>query len=122
VNFNTGQSTVISTISYGNAVTGFKMVSGLTQSSLINCAAGGNATDYDVNLASYQKIACLTLTATPFTNAAGNDFSLNTTAAAVHSAAQPASLALSPAFRRRVSATSGRRNPRQRPAALWPAI
>ncbi len=46
-----------------------------------NCAVGSSTVaDYQSTLASYQKVGCLTLTADPFTNAAGNDFSLNTTA------------------------------------------
>ncbi len=74
----TNGTRAIGCIDYGSAGTGF-MSSGSSANQLINCAAGGNLVDYDASFASYQKINCVTLTASPFTNAAGGDFSLNTT-------------------------------------------
>lgn len=71
---------LINCISRNNTGKGFALSSGVTSSTLFNCAAGANVTaDYDTNFASYQKINCVTLTATPFTNSASLNFSLNTT-------------------------------------------
>lgn len=67
-------------IAYGNTTYGFKSTTHSYQGTLYNCAAGNNTTaDFDANFASYQKSNCVTLTANPFTNAVGNDFSLNAT-------------------------------------------
>lgn len=68
-------------VSYGN-VNGFSDGgNGYSQPLFYNCAAGGNITaDYVSPIGATQKVNVVTLTANPFTNAAGGDFSLNNTA------------------------------------------
>jgi hypothetical protein len=63
-------------VAYLNGGYGFNVVS---QNTLFNCAAGSN-TSGDFNSAGIVNVGPITLTADPFTNAAGGDFSLNTTA------------------------------------------
>lgn len=63
-------------ISYGNTGKGYNNAALL---SLINCAAGSNSGGY-TNVTPLLDIDPITLTADPFTNAAGGDFSLNNTA------------------------------------------
>lgn len=65
-------------LSWGG-VNGFNNVSGMTSSPLFfRCAAGGASTaNFASNIAAGQKIDCITLSADPFTNAAGLDFSPN---------------------------------------------
>ncbi len=66
-------------IAYGCSGKGFSLVNS-PGIALYNCAAGGNTPDFDTTVAAYQKINCVTLTAPPFTNPAGGDFSPNNAA------------------------------------------
>ena len=78
--FNTDRGTAVNCISYGNAQKGFRTLTSQGMCSMVSCASGGNGTDYDTQFLSYQKVNCLTLSANPFTNASGNDYSLNSSA------------------------------------------
>jgi hypothetical protein len=70
-------------LSYGNTGIGFSGGSAGGQSVLRNCAAGGNTGgNYSPSFYTTKLINCQNLTADPFTNAAGGDFSLNNVAGA----------------------------------------
>lgn len=70
----------VNCIAYGNIGTGFNSA-GLSLSPLMACAAGNNGTNFSTTLLQDAlKFGLIVLTADPFTNAAGNDYSLNTTA------------------------------------------
>lgn len=79
---NTGvQSVAANCVSVGNAGNGFEASASLDLVRLFNCATQGN-----LAATSNIPVACMygtvVLTGNPFTNAAGNDFSLNTTSGA----------------------------------------
>ncbi|HWO57971.1 MAG TPA: hypothetical protein VNN55_10440 [bacterium] len=72
---------LVSCIAYQNAGTGFMAGSAYSDMKLLyNCAAGANGTNFSANFGSGTQVNSVTLTADPFTNAAGKDFSLNNTA------------------------------------------
>lgn len=69
-------------IAYGNGATGFTnspSAANVGTFSMTHCAAGGNLTNRDYTPGALD-IAFVTLTADPFVNAAGGNFSLNATA------------------------------------------
>ncbi len=74
-------ATCTNCISYGNTGVGYAggTVTNLWASKLLNCAGGGNSSNFSGLFAS-QIVNFQALSAGPFTNAAGNDFSLNSTA------------------------------------------
>jgi hypothetical protein len=74
-----GNGTVINCIAYGNTSTGFNSNSGCI-CLLSFCAAGNNSTNIGTTISNQFDFNNITLTASPFTNVAGNDYSLNTTA------------------------------------------
>jgi len=76
---NSGQAIAINCIAYGKTGTGFNTGSS-RNNKLINCAGGGNSVaDQNNTQAAIFVEGFITLTADPFTNAAGDDFSLNNT-------------------------------------------
>lgn len=71
----------INNLSYGNASgTGFNTTATFDGVLFVNNAAGGNATNFSTSITSDTQIGNITLTADPFTNKSGGDFSLNSTA------------------------------------------
>jgi hypothetical protein len=66
-------------VAYGNTGSGFNTTSAQSLGLLQTCAAGGNGTNFNASVTSLAENS-ITLTADPFTNAAGGDFSLNSTA------------------------------------------
>ncbi len=70
-------------LSVNNVGSGFNSTAATDNAYLYYCAAGINATNFNTtDLGSSKNLyGCITLSADPFTNAAGNDFSLSTTAA-----------------------------------------
>lgn len=60
-----------------NTGTGFVINSSADNIYLYNCAVWSNGTNVSANIQSQNQIGLATCTATPFNNAAGNDFSLN---------------------------------------------
>jgi hypothetical protein len=72
----------VNCVAQANTGTGFNPSAAMDGLYLYNCAAHGNGTNYSASLLTQQKVNCLTLTGDPFTNAAGQDFSLNNTAGA----------------------------------------
>lgn len=74
------ESSARNCISYGNTGTGFNASAAIDYPIMHYCAAGNNAANFSTNLTNRNLIGNITLTADPFTNAAGSDFSLNNTA------------------------------------------
>jgi hypothetical protein len=72
-----GPATSTNCISYGNSGFGFRSSANVGGHFLFNCASGGNTSG---NFSSCTEEGSITLTADPFTNAAGGDFSLNSAA------------------------------------------
>jgi len=66
-------------ISYGNTGNGFHSTGTQNTGVITNCAAGGNGTNFNASVSSLG-INNITLSADPFTNAAGGNFALNSTA------------------------------------------
>jgi hypothetical protein len=93
VNSSGPWATFANCVAYSNHSYGF---AGQTDDGeLLSCAAGANVTAATQNVVSARNLGFITLTASPFTNAAGNDFSLNTTAgggALLRAAGYPATL------------------------------
>lgn len=74
---------LINNLSYGNSAYGFLMASnsGNGNTMLYKCAAGSNTSGNSSGFVTdMSNVGFVTLTANPFTNTAGNDFSLNNTA------------------------------------------
>lgn len=72
-----GEACAVNCISYGNSGYGFRSTAGVNGLITLNCAAGNNTSG---NFSSCYEEGSITLTADPFTNAAGDDFSLNNAA------------------------------------------
>jgi hypothetical protein len=70
----------INSLSYGNTGVGFNTGTTSPINLLVGCAAGNNSTNYSTSFALWGEQSCITLTADPFTSAAGSDFSLNNNA------------------------------------------
>ena len=82
VNLGSGNSATenaVNCIAYGNGGWGFNNIPATDGLYLINCAGGSN-TSGNWNGTAGNAVGFVTLSANPFTNAAGGDFSLNTTA------------------------------------------
>ena len=71
---------LLNCISYGNTGTNFNCTAVADNLTLMSCAAGIGAANFSTNINSDCNIDSITLTADPFTNAAGSDFSINNTA------------------------------------------
>lgn len=67
-------------VAVSNTGTGFNTSAAFDGGYLYNCAGFGNAANVSASITAANNVGFITLTATPFTNAAGNDFSLNNTA------------------------------------------
>lgn len=80
-NSSTGQPEIINCIAMNNVGTGF-IVEGAIGVLYLNCATFGNGTAFGTSATASGNINPVTLSADPFTNAAGNDYSLNNTAGA----------------------------------------
>lgn len=73
----------INCLSVSNAGKGFGNNNTTSDNQLyVACFAYNNGTDFESTITQDSKFGCQVLTGTPFTNAAGNDFSLNNTAGA----------------------------------------
>lgn len=81
VTANTSRSqSFVNCISYGNAGAGLNTNAATDICIFSNCASGNNSPNFGTNITKDALIGCITLTADPTTNAAGGDYSLNTTA------------------------------------------
>lgn len=94
----------VNVLSYGNSLFGFTAEAAVGPVlQLTHCAGGGNGSgNLDTNYASAAQDGFIALTADPFTNAAGGDFSLNTTAgggAALRAAGVPGPLGSNTGYR-----------------------
>jgi hypothetical protein len=70
----------INCVSYGNTGLGYNCTAATDIMFLISCAAGNNSTNFATNISLDSQLGNITLSANPFTNSAGGDFSTNTTA------------------------------------------
>lgn len=73
-----GHDTWVNCLSYGNTGNGFDAAASAGGTSAINCAGGGNAANFGTNIPTANQLNFTALTANPFMNSAGGDFSLNT--------------------------------------------
>jgi hypothetical protein len=72
--------TCVNCLSYGNTGVGYNCTAATNIMLLLNCAAGSNTPNFATNISLDSQLGNITLSANPFNNSAGGDFSLNSTA------------------------------------------